>query len=297
MRSDDVKQPEGFNWVDLPLSGDKVKLLEIYQHFKLKLSLQNAIENRRQASAVCVQDNAIVIFCRYLFLDSNLMVNNDCLTLLLTSAQLTTLRHTQDRIWDQLRSSIQFLPATKERPGKVLALVLQKAFASTGTVLNSLDDSLSSLQSAYEEEGQLPSDKTLLQLRSTLGETSATASGLKELLDQLPVSLGLTPAGPLKAEYNLLQLTLNNLKLLLTSTASSLTALERLRRNQLLERTNTNQRQLFTLCSILLPLIFIAALYGMRFENMQELSSQWGYPLCLCVMALVALAAWWHSKK
>ena len=125
----DIKQSAAFSWIDLPLNGDKMKLMEVYQQHKLKLNFQNAVENRRQASAVCLQGTMVIIFCRYLFLNSNLGVNNDCLTLLLTPQHLTTIRHNQDVIWDQLHSSIQFLPATESHPGKLLALILQKAFS------------------------------------------------------------------------------------------------------------------------------------------------------------------------
>ena len=184
----DIKQSAAFSWIDLPLNGDKMKLMEVYQQHKLKLNFQNAVENRRQASAVCLQGTMVIIFCRYLFLNSNLGVNNDCLTLLLTPQHLTTIRHNQDVIWDQLHSSIQFLPATESHPGKLLALILQKAFSSTCTVLNSLDDSLSNLHAAYEEDLP-PDEKSLLQLHSALGEAAAILKGFKGLLDRLPPEL------------------------------------------------------------------------------------------------------------
>lgn len=292
----DIKQSAAFSWIDLPLNGDKMKLMEVYQQHKLKLNFQNAVENRRQASAVCLQGTMVIIFCRYLFLNSNLGVNNDCLTLLLTPQHLTTIRHNQDVIWDQLHSSIQFLPATESHPGKLLALILQKAFSSTCTVLNSLDDSLSNLHAAYEEDLP-PDEKSLLQLHSALGEAAAILKGFKGLLDRLPPELELSPQGTGATDYTMLQLTLSNMELLLASSQAGLTAMENLRRNYLLERHTAVLRQLFTLGAVLLPLIFIASLYGMRFEHMQELSSTWGYPLCLLVMALVALTAWWRSKK
>jgi magnesium transporter len=40
---------------------------------------------------------------------------------------------------------------------------------------------------------------------------------------------------------------------------------------------------------IFLPLICISSIFAMNFQYMPELKSQWGYPLCLGVMALIAI--------
>jgi magnesium transporter len=37
-----------------------------------------------------------------------------------------------------------------------------------------------------------------------------------------------------------------------------------------------------------MPLSFIASVYGMNFEHMPELKSEWGYPIVLGVMGVVA---------
>ena len=56
--------------------------------------------------------------------------------------------------------------------------------------------------------------------------------------------------------------------------------------------------------SIFIPLTFVAGVYGMNFNtdsspwNMPELNAYWGYPLCLGVMATIALALlFWFGKK
>jgi magnesium transporter len=55
-------------------------------------------------------------------------------------------------------------------------------------------------------------------------------------------------------------------------------------------RMNEVMKTLSVVASILLPLTFIASIYGMNFENMPELGWEYGYHLILGVMALVALA-------
>jgi len=55
-------------------------------------------------------------------------------------------------------------------------------------------------------------------------------------------------------------------------------------------RTNEIMRVLTIMSSIFIPLTFVAGVYGMNFENMPELKSQWGYFIVLIVMAAIAAA-------
>jgi magnesium transporter len=51
---------------------------------------------------------------------------------------------------------------------------------------------------------------------------------------------------------------------------------------------NTVMRVLTVITTIFMPLSFIASIYGMNFEHMPELKWEWGYPLILGLMGLVA---------
>jgi len=55
-------------------------------------------------------------------------------------------------------------------------------------------------------------------------------------------------------------------------------------------RLNAVMRVLTVITTIFMPLSFIASIYGMNFEHMPELKWEWGYPLILAVMGLVAAA-------
>jgi len=55
-------------------------------------------------------------------------------------------------------------------------------------------------------------------------------------------------------------------------------------------RVNEVMKLLTIISTIFIPLTFIAGLYGMNFENMPELKSQWGYFICLGIMAIIALS-------
>jgi magnesium transporter len=62
-------------------------------------------------------------------------------------------------------------------------------------------------------------------------------------------------------------------------------------------RMNAVMKVLTIIATIFIPLTFIAGLYGMNFEFMPELHWQWGYPVVLLLMALVAGAMLLYFKR
>ncbi len=74
-------------------------------------------------------------------------------------------------------------------------------------------------------------------------------------------------------------------------------------------RMNDVMKLLTVISTIFIPLTFIAGVYGMNFNpaaspyNMPELNGSWGYPICLSVMASIAIAlvfffwrqGWFHN--
>jgi magnesium transporter len=47
-------------------------------------------------------------------------------------------------------------------------------------------------------------------------------------------------------------------------------------------------RVLTVITTIFMPLSFIAGIYGMNFDHMPELKWEWGYPMALSIMGVVA---------
>lgn len=75
-------------------------------------------------------------------------------------------------------------------------------------------------------------------------------------------------------------------------------ALVNLELNLEAQRTNDVMRVLTVFSAFLLPLTFIAGVYGMNFERMPELKNPYGYPAALALMALTALIVFlWFRKR
>ncbi len=94
-----------------------------------------------------------------------------------------------------------------------------------------------------------------------------------------------------KASINYFQDVLDHLNFLVSSFE---TAREMLRDLMDLQQSNQNNERnrvmktLTIVSAIFIPLTFLAGLYGMNFRYMPELNQEWGYPLLLVVMVVVA---------
>jgi magnesium transporter len=63
-------------------------------------------------------------------------------------------------------------------------------------------------------------------------------------------------------------------------------------------RMNEIMKTLTLMSTLMLPITFIAGLYGMNFEHMPELKARWGYPASLAAMAAVVISIllWFRHK-
>jgi magnesium transporter len=62
-------------------------------------------------------------------------------------------------------------------------------------------------------------------------------------------------------------------------------------------RMNDVMRVLTIIATIFIPLSFVAGVYGMNFDHMPELSSEWGYPAVLIVIAITCLVLHRRFKR
>lgn len=62
-------------------------------------------------------------------------------------------------------------------------------------------------------------------------------------------------------------------------------------------RTNDVMKTLALISTIMMPLTFIAGVYGMNFEAMPEIKWRYGYPMALSLMAIIALLLTIHFRR
>lgn len=283
-------------WSDHTFSAGKDVILDLYHKLDLRLDIQTCLENKQQASVYLHDQDKDICICRYLYNDNGIAVRGDNLGIILTPEQVYTLRRGNDMLFVNLSQSLAPMANEKCNPVMILQQILQKVYHSSTEVLAHLDEDLSSWQQNFEKDGSLPEGKQLAHMHAALGEAASIVAGHHKLLQELPAALGISPAGEYSKSYGLLQAECANMQMALNNCLFLVDALNKARSQELLSKNTNAIRSLTTLCAVFLPIIFIATLYSMRFENMPELKSTWGYIICIAVMAIVALYSWKQNR-
>ena len=257
---------EGAIWLDMSLFGSHDQVMTVARSFKLSPATQNILENKKQQPRLFRDGNNRILVCRHLQLNEsgNAVYNNICFAA--SANRLLSLQHGR---CDRLKNA-RTLVTTLQKPNntipQALTLILGKILDDNCEVINYLEERLQLLSAAYSEQDEHPDPKELLRLRRSL-VTAKQAVYAPELLT----------------------IKLEGAVLTLSVAEELLTSLERLCVNAAAERSADIQATLTTVAVIFLPLICISSIFAMNFQYMPELKSQWGYPLCLGVMALIAI--------
>lgn len=284
-------------WSDYILQGNKDVLLAMYRQYNLRLDIQNCLEDDHQASALIVDQDKQIYCCQYLYDDNSLALNGDCLRIIYTEKHLVTIHAGNDQLFAILKKSFAVIPETELKPEQILQQLLLKVYDSTAKKLRLLSGEIVQLEKNTGLGKITPETDSLFKMESSLREAQYIVAGLQRLLQQLPADSGWSFTGTRQRCYSLLQAYAGNMEMLLGE--GNIHLLDIKEKRELRRRTHIDSvlKSLLILGSIFMPIIFIAAVYSMRFENMPELKSGWGYILCLLFMAVVALIGWHRSKK
>lgn len=279
---------EGAIWLDMSLFGSHDQVMTVARSFKLSPATQNILENKKQQPRLFRDGNNRILVCRHLQLNEsgNAVYNNICFAA--SANRLLSLQHGR---CDRLKNA-RTLVTTLQKPNntipQALTLILGKILDDNCEVINYLEERLQLLSAAYSEQDEHPDPKELLRLRRSLVTAKQAVYPMRRIVSRAlrqdpPLVIGSDNAP------ELLTIKLEGAVLTLSVAEELLTSLERLCVNAVAERSADIQATLTTMAVIFLPLICISSIFAMNFQYMPELKSQWGYPLCLGVMALIAI--------
>lgn len=279
---------EGALWLDMSLFGSHDQLMTVARSFKLSPATQNILENKKQQPRLFRDGNNRILICRHLQLNEsgNAVYNNICF-----AASANRLLSVQHGRCDRLKNA-RTLVTTLQKPNntipQALTLIIGKILDDNCEVINYLEERLQLLAAAYGEQDDPPDPKELLRLRRSLVTAKQAVYPLRRSISRAlrqdpPLVIGCENAP------ELLTIKLESSVLTLSVAEELLTSLERLCSTATSERSAAIQTTLTTVAAIFLPLICISSIFAMNFQYMPELKSQWGYPICLGVMALIAI--------
>ncbi|WP_394850739.1 magnesium/cobalt transporter CorA [Pendulispora brunnea] len=204
----------------------------------------------------------------------------------------------------QVRQSLQRSPKSlKKGPAWVLHGVLDHLVDDYLPVLDALDAQLDKLDEAVIHHAGTPTGHRIL---SRLLSLKRTLQGLRRICVQqreilLRLSRGEFDEVPQQAMpffrdvydhfAHVTDLTDSHRELASNAIESYLSMQS--------NRMNEVMKTLTMMSTVMLPLTFVAGVYGMNFEHMPELKWHYGYAFAICSMAAVAIAIvlWFRHKK
>lgn len=279
---------QGALWLDMPLFKSHDNILTVAHSFKLSPNAQNILEDKKQHPHLLVDGNNRMLICRHLKINDldQVTANNICFAI--SANRLLSLQHSRIDRLENARLLVTTLKDPKNTIAHALTLILGKIIDENHDIVATLEERTCQIATAYSEQNEAPDSRYLLQLRRSLIVSKQAICPMKKILN---ASLQQNPP-LLKGCHQMPELLIAKLESSFASikaTEELLSSLETLCINAKVDESSSILSTLTTITSVLLPLIFITSLFAMNFKYMPELQATWGYPLCLLLLAIVAI--------
>ena len=286
------------HWVDICLSEPGAAHMDVYREHGIYLGLQECVENLHQATGVVPWSGCTLIFWRYLHAGKGSHPENSLISFLLTQDVLYSLHPRPLDLPSAVETLLVGQPGGEslEAP-RVLLVLLETAIKNTANQVNRLWQQVADMRNTYLEKDELVDGDELLERAADVRDAREVVWGQQRVLRELQVQAGrenlLLYPQPLAA----LCARLDTLERQLAQAEGGLSELQEVQHQELLQHSHDCTVRQTRLCAVFLPLIFIASVYAMRFQDMVELESAYGYPVCLGVMGVVALLGWYMGGR
>lgn len=291
---DATSKPEGarVRWVDVHGLSDVELLQRLAESFEIHpLALADVVNVPQRAKVDPYENNHLLILRMVRALDDG-SVAYEQVSMIVGEGWLLTVQEQVGDVFEPLRTRL------REKLGNVRTMGADYlAYALLDAVVDAYFPVADRIASQFEElEREIIEDggdrddlNRIHSLRGELRDFDRPVRQMQKLLSTLLQS-DQSPIAPdvrvwLRDVYDhVLQV-----RELLDRQRDFATALMELHLSTANNKMNEVMKVLTVIASIFIPLTFIASIYGMNFQNMPELGTQWGYPAVLSVMAAIGV--------
>jgi magnesium transporter len=297
-RQDEVPEAGNeFVWIGLH-DPSEPELLEIQKTFGLHaLAVEDALSTR-QVPKIDVYDDQLFIVAKTAHLEGDVIEYGET-AIFLGPRHVITVRHGSDRGHSQLRQQLEAAPQIlKNGPDYVLHGVLDFIVDGYLPVVQTIEDRVLGMeQSMLETFLGREQIKRIFRLRRQLIRFQRVLGPMTEVCGKL-IHLDLPCVDKEAQKYfrdvydhvRRVEGMVGGLKDVITSVFEASNLLEQ-------QRQGTITRQLAAWAAIAAVPTAIAGIYGMNFENMPELKTQYGYHIVLGVIVTMCGLLFWRFKR
>ena len=295
----EVESPENTVWIDLQ-NPTQEEIREVEEFYRISFPTRQQQEEIETSSRYLENSGIIKINSTFVNIvphTSNLEEHE--MSFILTEKILFTLRFFDSRVISETVKKIKQYPMIFANASKIFIAILEARTDFDADLMESVSKYVAEISKKINYDNKLD-EKLLLKINEN---QDLTMSLREALFDKQRVLSSLLRNEDLMIDsYNRLRIIIKDINSLIEHANFNFTRLEYLQ-NSFLGLLNIEQNKViktFTVVSLVfMPPTLIASIYGMNFHLMPELSSEYGYPIALCLMfisSIIPLAIFKRKK-
>lgn len=287
------------NWLNINGLHDITQIQKLGDHFNLHALTLEDILNTEHLPKLEDYDSYLFFTLKMLQLNAEKQIEQEHLSFILTENTLLSLQEKTGDVFRNIRERLKASigRARKRQADYLFYLLIDAVVDNYYTVLEYLRNRLDNLEERLMLEDEQVTMEQIFILRKQLIAVRKSVQPLREAVGKI-----LKEPTPHIRESSfpfIRDLTdhLTHLSMLIDTFHEQTVGLVALYQSNQANRMNAVMKMLTIVATIFIPITFIAGIYGMNFENMPELSWQYGYPLALGSMLFTALGMLWYMYQ
>ncbi|MEG1914549.1 MAG: magnesium/cobalt transporter CorA [Acidaminococcaceae bacterium] len=282
-------QPQSTLWIDVQGLASQSSIQNLFTAMDVHPLLQEDLLNTKHHPKFEALGGNLLILVKKLTITTKLHVQADQIGFVLGPNYILTFQPPNSDCFQAARARMSALTYPRSHSGYIFYMLLDNLIDSHFVILEKLHDRIEWLETRLLTQNEAPPQEDILKLKHDVALVRRSIVPLRKIMNELrlPHEQYFLPT----IEPYLRDLADHVEQLVETCDIchDALATIVQLNLDNINMRTNEIMKTLALISTVFLPLTFLAGLYGMNFEYMPELKSEYGYPVCITVMAIIAI--------
>jgi magnesium transporter len=262
------------------------------------LAVEDAIEAHQRPKLEVFDDMVLLVLKTARYVDPREVVQIGEILVFLGDDYIITVRHGEASPLDAVRRSLEEEPdLLRHGPGAVLHRVVDRVVDDYGPAIQGLENDVVEVEEeVFTPERSNPAERIYRLKREVLGFLRATVP-LIDPVERLASGRYGQVHPEVRTYFRDVNDHLARARDQLDGLNDLLTTVLEANLTQVGVRQNEDMRKISAWVAIAVVPTMIAAIYGMNFEHMPELTWEFGYPMALVLMAGICGLLFWRFKR
>jgi magnesium transporter len=263
-----------------------------------ELAVEDAIHAHQRPKLELYGDTIFVVLKTARYVDSEEIIHLGEILIFIGEGFIVTVRHGQGTGLHDLREQVESdKEMLRHGPAGVLHAIVDKVVDDYGPALEGLDEDITEVEDEVFSENWRNRAERIYKLKREVLQFLKAVTPLTEPLERLAEREHPLVPDEVRAYFRDVNDHLSRVRDQLEGYRDLLTSVLEANLSQVGVRQNEDMRKISAWVAIAAVPTMIAAVYGMNFEHMPELTWEYGYPSVVAAMVLVCAALFRTFKK